>query len=550
MLNIAFAQMNSTVGDLDGNINKMLNFAREAKEKHQADLIVFPELVISGYSPEDFLFRNDFLEACYNHLLDYANKTSEISSIVGIPFIEDGLLKNAAVFIKNGKIDTISFKQELPNYGVFDEKRYFFPGNSSCLVEINHCKIGIAICEDLWSPKVAAQLKKSGAQMIISLNASPFEIDKSSRRLEMLNARIQELALPILYVNCIGGQDELIFDGGSMLLDAQGNLMIQLPCFEEKCGVFQISNDGKFCNVAAALLCPPGPENGRPQGDRPYESTANVYNALKLGIQDYVRKNGFKKVIVGSSGGIDSAVTLAIAVDALGAENVRSVMMPSKYTAQMSLDDAKSLAENLKINHDVITISNCFDAFESTLKPQFKNLPSDKTEENLQARIRGTLLMALSNKTGALVLITGNRSEMAVGYATLYGDMAGGFAVLKDVYKTQVYQLAEYINQDKIIIPDNIITRPPSAELAEGQKDEDSLPPYSILDEILALYLDEELSIEEIAQKGFDKTLIKEIVRMIYLNEYKRQQSPPGIRIHHKAFGRDRRYPITNIQLP
>ena len=533
MLNIALAQINTTVGDLSSNIKKMQQFAEQAKNEHAADLIVFPELVISGYHPDDLLHRKNFIDDCHQALLDYAASTPDICSIVGAPYFMNNALWNTAVFIQDGKINSVYCKQKLPNYGVFDEKRYFSAGNEPCVIHLKGMTLGICVCEDIWTPEVTAQLKAAKADIILSINASPFEIDKHEKRIEILQARTREVALPILYVNCIGGQDELIFDGDSMLIDSQGNTVMQLPCFEEKLEFFQINNDGKFCNVGAKNFSP-------------LPSTANMYNALKLGIQDYVRKNGFKHVIVGSSGGIDSAVTLAIASDALGAENVSAVMMPSKYTAQMSLDDAETLAKNLKINHQTISITECFDAFISTLAESFKNLPADKTEENLQARCRGTMLMALSNKFGSLVLITGNRSEMAVGYATLYGDMAGGFAVLKDVYKTDVYQLAEYINREKEIIPHNIIVRPPSAELREDQKDEDSLPPYPILDEILALYLDKYTSIDEIANKGFDKALVQDIVRLIHLNEYKRQQSPPGIRIHQRAFGRDRRYPITH----
>lgn len=534
MLKIAFAQINSTVGDLFNNSKKMRTFALEAKEKYQADLIVFPELAISGYSPEDLLLKNDFINHCYNALLAYAEATPSICSLVGVPLRDNGTLKNAAVFIQHGKIHTIYYKQELPNYGVFDEKRYFTPGDKPCVIHLKGKSLGIAICEDIWTDKVVAQLKNVNVDIILSLNASPFEINKHKKRMNILQARAQESTLPILYVNCVGGQDDLIFDGDSMLIDSQGKTLMQLPCFEEGLGCFELNQ----------LLCYPCKDGG-PVLEKTCKLDANLYNALKLGIQDYVRKNGFKQVIVGSSGGIDSAVTLAIATDALGPENVSSVMMPSKYTAQMSLDDAEALAKNLQIKYQTIPITPCFDTFLATLYDVFQQLPVDKTEENLQARCRGTLLMALSNKLGALVLITGNRSEMAVGYATLYGDMAGGFAVLKDVYKTDVYKLAEYINREQEIIPNNILVRPPSAELREDQKDEDSLPPYSILDRILALYLDEELSMEDIAQQGFDKALVQEIIRLIHLNEYKRQQAPPGVRIHQRAFGRDRRYPIT-----
>lgn len=535
-IKIAFAQMNSTVGDLAGNINRMQIFAHEAKEKHDADVIVFPELVISGYHPEDLLSRKDFAESCHQALFQYAQATPDICSIVGTPHFINDTLQNTAVFIQDGKIHTIYSKQKLPNYGVFDEKRYFTAGTSPCVIQLNGIALGICICEDIWTPDVAAQLKAAQADIIISLNASPFEIDKHAVRMQVLQARAQEASLPILYVNCIGGQDAIIFDGDSMLIDAAGNSVMQLPCFEEKLGVFNLDSKKILSSNEVSPQQRLGPS---------LSVIENIYRALKLGIRDYVQKNGFKKIIVGSSGGIDSAVTLAIAADALGAENVSAVMMPSKYTAKMSLDDADMLAKNLGIQHQTIPITECFNAFLSALSETFKGLPINATEENLQARCRGTLLMALSNKSGALVLITGNRSEMAMGYATLYGDMAGGFAVLKDVYKTQVCQLAEYINREQEIIPHNILVRPPSAELRENQKDEDSLPPYSILDRILTLYLDQELSIEEIGRQGFDGALVKDIVRLIHINEYKRQQAPPGIRIHHRAFGRDRRYPIT-----
>ncbi len=541
-LKIAFAQMNSTVGDIEGNSKKMQLFANEAREKYVADIIVFPELALCGYPPEDLLLRKDFIDQARNTLLSYATATPNISSLVGVPFLEGAVLKNAAAFIQNGKIHTVYYKQELPNYGVFDENRYFTPGDTPCVIQLNGRSLGIAICEDIWIEKVVTQLKKADAEIIISLNASPFEIDKHEKRMHILQSRTQKYALPILYVNCVGGQDELIFDGDSMLMDASGRTVMQLPCFEEALGVFQFNGDNKFFDIGAGLV--PALQNGQAP-NLPRQPIANIYNALKLGIRDYARKNGFENVIVGSSGGIDSAVTLAIAVDALGSENVSSVMMPSKYTAQMSLEDAEKLAKNLKIKHQVLPITECFDAFLTTLSEQFKNLPVDKTEENLQARCRGTLLMALSNKQGSLVLITGNRSEMAVGYATLYGDMAGGFAVLKNMYKTTVYELAEDINSAQEIIPSNILVRPPSAELRDNQKDEDSLPPYPILDQILALYLDEDLSIKEIVCKGFDEALVKDIIKLIHLNEYKRQQAPPGVRVHHKAFGSDRRYPIT-----
>lgn len=533
-IKIAGAQLNTTIGDLLGNVKKMQLAAKEAQEKYAADLIIFPELVISGYPPEDLLFRNDFLLACEQAVLDYAATTPNICSIIGTPWLDHGVLKNAAIVTQNGKLQNIYFKQTLPNYGVFDEKRYFTCGMMPCVISIKNTSIGIAVCEDLWVPETAMQLKKAGAEIIVSLNASPFEIGKQEKRVMVLRERIHETKLPIFYVNHVGGQDDLLFDGGSILLNASGDIIMQSPCFTEDTSVFEFNTQSQTLNTI---------KNTPAASLNPIEE---IYQALKLGLHDYVRKTGFKRVLVGSSGGIDSAVTLAIAVDALGAENVTSVMMPSKYTAQMSLEDAKQLAKNLIISHHVISIENCFTSFLTTLEPLFDDLPFDKTEENLQARTRGTLLMALSNKWNNLVLITGNRSEMAVGYATLYGDMAGGFAVLKDVYKTQVYGLANYINRQQEIIPQNIITRPPTAELRENQKDEDSLPPYHILDQILSMYLDEEKSLAEIMATGFEARLVQDIIHSLHLNEYKRQQAPIGSRIHHQAFGRRaRRYPIT-----
>lgn len=534
---IAYAQLNLTVGDISGNIGKLIQYSQQAKVNHHADLIVFPELSVCGYLPEDLMFRRRFIADCKLGLNKFIQHCPDnLTAIVPLPILHNNKLMNAAAVIQNGGIVQYCFKQALPNYTVFDEKRYFSPGDSACVFKINNHKIGVAICEDLWTPAVAKQLREKNAEMIICVNASPYEVNKYQERLEIIKQRISETNLPVLYVNNTGGQDELVFDGGSVLINQDHKVIVNSPRFIEDIQHFQFSKINSdlpdlYKKITSSII-------GKP--------IENIYQALVLGVRDYVTKNNFKGVIVGSSGGIDSAVTLAVATEALGADKVTAVMMPSCYTASMSLDDAESLANNLNIDHHVIPIKNVFENFIEILSPQFRDLPTDTTEENIQARCRGTILMALSNKTGKLVLTTGNRSEMAVGYATLYGDMAGGFAVLKDVYKQRVYELAEHINSDREIIPNRIITRPPSAELAPDQKDEDSLPPYEILDNILALYLDEELSQHEIIQRGFSPEIVNKIVKLVVLNEYKRRQAPPGIRINHRAFGRDRRYPITN----
>lgn len=532
-LRIAGAQLNNTLGDLPGTLQKMLQAATYAQQQH-ADLLVFPELVISGYPADDLWLRHDFIEACHKTLVTYAAATPHLYSVVGTPWLDNGILKNAAVITAHGKVQVVYYKQKLPNYGVFDEARYFTPGDAPCVLSLNHTQIGISICEDLWTPEVAQQLKSAGAMLLISLNASPFEITKHAQRTHTLQQRVAETGLPIFYLNAVGGQEDLVLEGDSMLLDASGCVALRMPRFVKGYGVFDFdplsATSITTATPLATVLTP----------------MAAMHQTLMLGLRDYVRKANFQRVIVGSSGGIDSAVTLALAVEALGAENVTSVMLPSPYTAAISLRDAEKLAKNLHIRHEVIPITDCFHTLLTTLQPLFHGLKADKTEENLQARCRGTLLMALSNKWNSLVITTGNRSELAVGYATLYGDMAGGFAALKDVYKTEVYQLADYINRAQEIIPSSILTRAPTAELKDQQRDDDTLPPYAVLDEILTQYLDEGRSLEDVLVPGADSATVREIIRLVHFNEYKRQQAPIGCHLRPQAFSRRaRRYPMT-----
>lgn len=522
---ISLAQLNVTVGDIDNNLAKMLDAAKQA-EDNGADLIVFSELVITAYPPEDLLFYQDFIEKSANAVAQYTEQTPNITSVISAPMNENGKLYNAALVTQNGKIIAKYFKQKLPNYGVFDEFRYFAPGNQLCTFSLKDKTFGITVCEDLWDGDVAKQYQAAGVDQLLSLNASPFEMNKREKRLATLRQRIKETALPIIYVNQVGGQDELVFDGSSMVLDSKGNIQTELSAFKEEVALI---NSGCASELS---------------------EHENMLEALVLATRDYVTKNKFKKALIGLSGGIDSALTLVVAVKALGAENVSAIMMPSRYTSDMSLNDAKALADTLKVDYQVIAMDDCFQTFMDTLAPQFEGLETDVTEQNIQARCRGVLLMALSNKLRKIVLTTGNRSEMAVGYATLYGDMAGGFAVLKDIYKTSVFTLCRHINQiEPGLIPQNIIDRPPSAELAEDQLDEDSLPPYDILDQILIHYLDEEKTASDIVKLGFDKNIVKKVIHLVDINEYKRRQSPPGVRINHKAFGRDRRYPITSSHI-
>ncbi len=536
-MKIAICQLNATVGDIAGNAAKILDFANRAQ--HQgASLMITPELALCGYPPEDLLFREDFRQSCEQELVRLAEQTNKISLLIGHPHVKNGHLYNAASLLENGKIQATYHKQCLPNHSVFDEERYFEAGNEALV--FSHCgtKFGVMICADGWELTPALKAKQAGAEFLLVLNASPYHIDKLETRYEVLKERVAETGLPIIYCNLVGGQDELVFDGGSFVLDKTGSVTQQLASFEEALAIVEI--DGLQPNIHApskALVL----DKLSPK----LTLEAAVYNALKLGLADYVNKNGFPSVVLGLSGGIDSALTLAIAVDALGAERVKVVMMSSEFTANISVADAIEMANLVGVKYSQLPIKDLFDLFRETLAPEFGDLPFDATEENLQARIRGMLLMALSNKFGSIVLTTGNKSEMAVGYSTLYGDMAGGFSLLKDVPKTLVYKLAQYRNRLSKVIPERIITRAPSAELHANQTDQDSLPPYDILDAIMQAYVEEDLSRTAIMAKGYAEQDVSRVTNLIDRNEYKRRQAPVGVRITQRGFGKDRRYPIT-----
>ena len=532
MLKIQLAQFNFCTGDIKANATKIIDAILQSN-KSKADILVFPELALTGYPPEDLLLRNDFFQQIHDSLQDIKKVVTNCTVILGYPHKSNNALYNAAAVLHQGKQIHTYFKQCLPNYGVFDEKRYFTPGEKPLIFPVNNVNISIVICEDLWQAKPMQQSYNAGADIIISLNASPFDYAKPQQRYEVLRARQSEHALPIIYVNMIGGQDELIFAGGSLVLATNGDVIAQGQYFKEQTLTVQLDNDQQL--IASEVAHTPIPSE-----------EALIYNALVLATRDYLEKNHFSGAVLGLSGGIDSALTLAIAVDAIGAKNVQAVMMPSRYTADMSQDDAAAEAEILGVGYSVLAIEKSFTAFLETLSGEFSGLATDTTEENIQARCRGILLMAISNKTGRLVLTTGNKSEMSVGYATLYGDMAGGFAVLKDVPKTLVFRLAHYRNTISPVIPQRVIDRPPSAELAPEQIDEDSLPPYSILDAILERFVERDQSISEIVAAGFEQETVEKIVAMVKRNEYKRRQAAPGPRVTPRAYGRDRRYPITS----
>ncbi len=528
-IKIALAQMNPTLGDLAGNAAQLAALAQQAAQAGAA-LLLSPELALCGYPPEDLALRPDFYDENARVLAELAgNLPPGLTLVVGHPLDEDGQYFNAASVLRGGKIEAVYRKQKLPNHSVFDEMRTFVAGSEPCIFDCAGVRFGINICADIWEPGTATQAREAGAQVLLVLNASPFHAGKQTERLTVARERTVESGLPLLYANMVGGQDELVFDGASFALSGDGMLSAQCPAFDA--GLYFVELD-----------------NLQPRGtiiELP-ELEATVYQALVMGVRDYVAKNGFPGVLVGSSGGIDSALTLAIAVDAIGPARVQAVMMPSQFTASMSLEDAEQLAVNLGIRYDVQPIKLMFDTFLSELSDEFENLPFDQTEENIQARVRGVILMALSNKFGQLVLTTGNKSEMASGYATLYGDMAGGFAVLKDVAKTLVWRLARYRNQISEIIPERIITRPPSAELRANQCDQDSLPNYEILDAIMQRYVEHDMAARDIIAAGYNEADVHKVIGLIDRSEYKRRQSPPGIRITERGFGRDRRYPITN----
>ena len=533
-LRLVIAQLNLLVGDVAGNADRVITAAKQARDTLKAQAIVFPELTLASYPPEDLLLRPALMLQVEEGLRRIERETRGIDVILGHPQLEHGQMFNAASLLRDGRVAATYRKQLLPNYSVFDEKRYFNPGSTACVIEIGDIPVGLSICEDVWQPESVRQAVDAGARLLLTLNASPYHMEKGQEREAIVQARVREVGVPLVYVNLVGGQDELVFDGASFVTDAHGTVTQRSPAFEE--GLYQV--EFEIMNDKAV----PKPQPMLPKPSLEEE----IYRALVLGVRDYVGKNRFPGVAIGLSGGIDSALTLCIAVDALGAERVEALMLPSRFTATMSLEDAAAQARALGVTYHSISIEPMFEAFVAQLKDVFQGRARDVTEENIQARIRGTLLMAVSNKTGKMVLTTGNKSEMAVGYATLYGDMAGGYGAIKDVFKTMVYRLAEYRNRIQPVIPRRVFERAPSAELAPDQKDSDSLPSYDVLDPILERYVEKDQSPEAIIAAGFDATTVRRIAAMVDRNEYKRRQATPGVRITRRAFGRDRRYPITS----
>lgn len=531
------AQLDLLVGDVTGNTDRILAAASRARDELDADLVVVPELALTGYPPEDLLYHSGLraqVEAAVERL---RTEVRGIALAVGYPQYADGGIFNVLALIEDGKLRAAYRKRLLPNYSVFDEKRYFQPGSGPTVVDIKGIPVGLTICEDAWEPGPVAQTAQAGAAVVLNVSASPYDMGKQDRReRQIFPARVGESGVPFIVCNLVGGQDELVFDGNSMALDASGRLRVRAPAFEESLTPVDMT----YAPETGTVDILDGPIE--PEGSL----EATVYQALVRGVRDYVGKNGFPGVVIGLSGGIDSALTLAIAVDALGAECVSAVMMPSRYTSELSLSEAAHQAQMLGIDYRQIPIEQPYEAFLDVLAQSFAGCEPDTTEENIQARCRGIILMALSNKTGKLVLTTGNKSEMAVGYATLYGDMAGGFAPIRDVSKTWVYRLARYRNSISPAIPEAVIVRAPSAELAAGQKDSDSLPPYDVLDRILEAYIEDDRSAEDIIASGEDADTVNRVIAMVKRNEYKRRQAPPGVRISRRAFGRDRRYPITS----
>lgn len=532
-LKIALAQINTLVGDVPGNARQIIAAIESARDTHGADLIVFQELALSGYPPEDLLFHQGLRYQLDDAMAQVTAAATGITVLVGYPEYAEECLYNAAAVLADGALQANYRKWLLPNYSVFDEQRYFKAGTEPLVIDIGGTQVGILVCEDIWTPAASAASVAAGAEVCIVLNGSPYEGSKQAHREALLADRARELKVPFIYQNMVGGQDELVFDGGSFAVNRDGSLGMRAPSFVD--GIFalglDISGSPQITDADTVPL---------------QDSAARIYAAIVLGVRDYVRKNGFDGVVLGLSGGIDSALCLAIAVDALGVDAVQVVMMQYRYTSGMSMEDARTQAEALGIVYHEIPIEPMVNATNHQLQEIFAGLGEDATEENIQARSRGILLMAISNKTGRMVLTTGNKSEMAVGYATLYGDMAGGFAPIKDCTKTQVYELARYRNTVSPVIPERVISRAPSAELRPDQKDSDSLPDYATLDAILDALIVEDCSVDEIAARGFDRKLVGEILSMVRRNEYKRRQSPPGVRISGRAFGRDWRYPITS----
>ena len=535
---VAMAQLNTRVGDVGGNTEQVIAAALRAKDRHGADVVVFPELTLTGYPPEDLLFRPDFIRSIGESLARIRDEIHGITVVVGFPHTEKRGMFNSAAVIQDGMVLGVYHKHHLPNGGVFDDKRYFQPGSTPLVVDIRGHACGITICEDLWHPGPARWAADEGAEVLFNLNASPYHQGKYQDREAVIHARQQEAGLPVVYVNLEGGQDEVVYDGVSVAYGGDGTLAARAPAFTE--GLFDVV----FQRQGKALVPDQGEIAPLPDDDD------LVYQALVRGLADYVNKNGFPGVVLGMSGGIDSAFSAAVAVDALGAGRVHAVMLTSRYTSQESLDDAAECSRLLGIEHTTLNIDNAFQACMDELAPVFGDRAMDTTEENMQSRARGLMLMALSNKFGSMVLATGNKSEYAVGYATLYGDMCGGFAPLKDVYKTLVYRLAERRNAAGRVIPERIIAKAPTAELRPDQKDEDSLPPYPVLDAILHRYVDEDASVAALISDGFDEEAVRHAVALLHRNEYKRRQAAPGVKVTRKAFGRERRYPITSGYRP
>jgi NAD+ synthase (glutamine-hydrolysing) len=533
-LTIALAQIDLFVGDVAGNTRKILDYARRGRDQLQADLVVFPELAVSGYPPEDLLFHSGLRRRVDQALEEILDSVRGIAVLIGFPEYSNGRIYNACAVFQDGRILARYRKQLLPNYRVFDEERYFTAGKEASVFSLNGVRIGLNICEDVWRPEPTAASRTAGAELIIAINGSPYELASQPKRENVVRSRVTECRLPVVYLNMVGGQDELIFDGGSFVMDAEGEIIFRAAAFSEALHSVVIHA------TAAGVV----PEPGRVEPHLPTEPS--VYAALVTGTRDYVDKNGFPGVILGLSGGVDSALILAIACDALGSERVQALMMPFRYTSTMSQEDAAAEAAAFGVRYDIIPIGPMYDATIKQLAKIFEGREQDTTEENIQARCRGMLLMAVSNKTGRMLLTTGNKSEMAVGYATLYGDMAGGFAPIKDCSKTLVYRLARYRNTISPVIPERVITRPPSAELRGNQKDTDTLPAYDVLDPILEAFIEEDLSVDDITQRGFDRDVVVRVLELVKRNEYKRRQAPPGIRISSRAFGRDWRYPITS----
>ena len=533
-MKIALAQVDLAVGDVAGNTGKIIEFSQRARDELKADLVVFPELSVCGYPPEDLLFHAGLRDRVEEAITVIRDTVRGIAVLIGFPeYVDDDIYNSCAVF-SDGRLLAGYRKCHLPNYRVFDEERYFTAGKKAAVFRLDGIAIGMTVCEDVWKPGPIAAARAAGAECVIAINGSPFEIETQLRREATIQARVSESQIPILYLNMVGGQDELVFDGGTFVMNSDGEVCLRAPAFEE--GLFEVVLNAGATGVEPVVATI--------AGHLPVEQS--VYRALVSGTRDYVEKHGFPGVVIGLSGGIDSALVLAIACDAIGADRVRAVMMPFRYTSTMSQEDASSQAATLGVRYDVIPIAPMYEATVAQLQPLFEGREEDVTEENIQARCRGLLLMAISNKTGRMLLTTGNKSEMAVGYATLYGDMAGGFAPIKDCSKTLVYRLAHYRNTISDAIPERVISREPSAELRADQKDSDSLPDYDTLDPILEAFIEEDLSVDEITARGFDHDTVVRILEMVKRNEYKRRQAPPGVRISSRAFGRDWRYPITS----